>query len=220
MLTFTESEIEIFAIEELQRIGFTHIPGPSIAPDAEPAQQKLFMAESAGMINWPGKRASYGDVILRHTLEQTVRRLNPLIPGATRQEAIKAVLDVYSPQLIDANESFHKMLAEGVPVTIQKDGQERGERVWLVDFQNPENNEFFVINQLTVVEHNQNKRPDAILYLNGLPLVVIELKNPADEHATVRKAFDQIQTYKIVIVNGRDKVYQKWSFKSIPLLEE
>ena len=91
------------------------------------------------------------------------------------------------------------MLAEGVPVTVQKDGQERGERVWLVDFQNPENNVFFAINQFTVIERNQNKRPDVILFVNGLPLVVIELKNPADEHATIRKAYDQIQTYKTVI---------------------
>ena len=91
------------------------------------------------------------------------------------------------------------MLAEGVPVTVRKDGQERGERVWLVDFQNPENNSCFAINQYTVQERNQNKRPDVILFVNGLPLVVIELKNPADEHATIRKAFDQIQTYKAII---------------------
>jgi type I site-specific restriction-modification system R (restriction) subunit/very-short-patch-repair endonuclease len=118
---------------------------------------------------------------------------------ASRQEALKSALSVFSPQLLDANESFHKMLAEGVPVTIHKDGQERGERVWLVDFHNPENNVFFAINQFTVIEHNQNKRPDVILYVNGLPLVVIELKNPADENATIRKAYDQIQTYKKVI---------------------
>jgi len=86
-----------------------------------------------------------------------------------------------------------------VPVTVRKDGQDRGERVWLVDFQNPENNVFFSINQFTIIERNQNKRPDIILYVNGLPLVVIELKNPADAHATIRKAYDQIQTYKIVI---------------------
>ena len=82
---------------------------------------------------------------------------------------------------------------------MQKHGQERGERVWLVDFQNPEHNVFFAINQFTVSERNQNKRPDVILFVNGLPLVAIELKNPADEHASIRKAYDQIQTYKIVI---------------------
>ncbi|MBI4288435.1 MAG: type I restriction endonuclease subunit R [Chloroflexi bacterium] len=91
------------------------------------------------------------------------------------------------------------MLAEGIPVTVIKDGQERGDRVWLVDFQDPENNVFFAINQFTVAEHNQNKRPDVVLFVNGLPLVVIELKNPADKQATLRKAFDQIQTYKSVI---------------------
>ncbi|MBI2954380.1 MAG: type I restriction endonuclease subunit R [Chloroflexi bacterium] len=91
------------------------------------------------------------------------------------------------------------MLAEGVPVTVQGDGQERGERAWLVDFQNPDDNEFLAVNQFTVVEHNQKKRPDVVLFVNGMPLVVIELKNPADEHATVRKAYDQIQTYKAVI---------------------
>ena len=81
---------------------------------------------------------------------------------------------------------------------MMKDGQGRGERVWLVDFQNPENN-LSAINQFTVTEHNQNKRPDVILFVNGLPLVVIELKNPADTQATIRKAYDQIQTYKTVI---------------------
>ena len=164
----------------------------------KPAQAFL-VAETAPPYGEPEKRASYGDVVLKHTLEQAINRLNPAVPETARQEALKAALSVFSPQLIDANEAFHKMLAEGVPVTVQKDGQERGERVWLVDFQNPENNVFFAINQFTVTEHNQNKRPDVILFVNGLPLVVIELKNPADEQATIRKAYDQIQTYKTVI---------------------
>lgn len=194
----TESEIEIFSLDELKQLGFSYIPGPSIAPDVETAQAFL-IAEPTPPYGEPEKRASYGDVVLRHTLEQAIHRLNPALPETARLEALKAVLSVFSPQLIDANEAFHKMLAEGVPVTVHKDGQERGERVWLVDFQNPENNVFFAINQFTVIERNQNKRPDVILYVNGLPLVVMELKNPADEHATVRKAFDQIQTYKNVI---------------------
>ena len=198
MTAFTESEIEIFSLDELKQHGFSYIPGPSIAPDAE-ATQDFLVAEPAASYGVPEKRATYGDVVLKHTLEQAINRLNPTLPESARQEALKAALSVFSPQLIDANEAFHKMLAEGVPVTVQKDGQERGERVWLVDFQNPENNVFFAINQFTVIEHNQNKRPDVILFVNGLPLVVIELKNPADEHATVRKAYDQIQTYKTVI---------------------
>ncbi|RJP60845.1 MAG: type I restriction endonuclease subunit R [Deltaproteobacteria bacterium] len=198
MIAFTESEIESFSLDELTQIGFSCIPGPSIAPDVE-APQDFLVAEPATPYGEPEKRASYGDVVLRHALEKAINRLNPAVPETARQEALKAALSVFSPQLIDANEAFHKMLAEGVPVTVRKDGQERGERVWLVDFQNPDNNVFFVINQFTVIERNQNKRPDAILFVNGLPLVVIELKNPADAHATIRKAFDQIQTYKTVI---------------------
>jgi len=191
MTSFTESEIEIFSLEELGKQGYTCIPGPVIAPDAEPAQSSLFPELE--------RRSSYADVVLKRTLEEAIVRLNPTLPVSARQEALKAALSVFSPQLIDANESFHRLLTEGVPVIIQKDGQERGERVWLIDFQNPGNNVFFAINQFTVKENNQNKRPDIILFVNGLPLVVIELKNPADHAATVRKAYDQIQTYKTVI---------------------
>jgi type I restriction enzyme R subunit len=198
MSAFTESEIEIFSLDELGRLGFSYVPGPSIAPDVE-AVQGFFMADSTGSYGVAEKRSSYSDVVLKHTLEKTIKQLNPKVPESARREALKSALSVYSPQLIDANEAFHKMLVEGIPVTMRKEGQERGERVWLVDFQNPENNTFFAINQFTVTECNQNKRPDVILFVNGLPLVVIELKNPADETATVRKAYDQIQTYKKVI---------------------
>jgi len=198
MPAFTESEIETFSLDELKRLGFYYIPGPSIAPDVE-ARAGLFTAEPAPAYGAPEKRKDYGEVILKSTLEEAIARLNPKISAPAREEALKTVLAVYSPQLIDANEAFHKMLTEGVPVAVRKDGQDRGERVWLVDFQNPENNVFFSINQFTIVERNQNKRPDIILYVNGLPLVVVELKNPADAHATIRKAYDQIQTYKTVI---------------------
>ena len=198
MTAFTESEIEVFSLDELKKIGFSYVPGPSLAPDAD-ATQPFLVRETTPPYDAPEKRARYGDVVLKHTLEQAINRLNPTVSETARQEALKTVLAVYSSQLINVNEDFHKILTEGVPVTVQKDGQERGERVWLVDFQNPENNVFFAINQYTVEEHNQNKRPDVILFINGLPLVVIELKNPADEQATVRKAYDQIQTYKAVI---------------------
>jgi type I restriction enzyme R subunit len=197
----TESAIEIFTLDELKKLGFSFITGPSIAPDVDEVMQQaaLPVAESFTPYGTLDKRASYSEVVLMPILEQAIHRLNPAIPETARLEALKAVLSVFSPQLIDANESFHKMFAEGVPVTVQKDGQERGERVWLVDFQNQQNNIFFAVNQFTVVENNQNKRPDVILFVNGLPLVVIELKNPADHQATIRKAYDQIQTYKTVI---------------------
>lgn len=191
MTSFTESEIEAFSLDELQGLGFSYIPGPVIAPNEETGQGFL-IAEPTPLYGRPEKRASYSVVILKLTLEHAIHKLNPKVPESARQEALKMALSVYSPQLIDANETFHKFLTEGVPVTVRIDGQERGEKVWLVDFQNPENNTFFAINQYTVVERNQNKRPDVILFVNGLPLVVIELKNPADEQATIRKAYDQI----------------------------
>ncbi len=196
MTAFTESEIEVFSLEELRKIGFIYLPGPSIAPEDEILKQQI--AENTLPYGEP-KRESYSDVILTHSFAAAVKRLNPIVPETARQQAIKTVLSIYSPQLIDANEIFHKYLTEGIPVDVMKDGQERGERVWLVDFQNPENNTFMAINQFTVAEHNQNKRPDVILFVNGLPLIVIELKNPAETQATVRKAYDQIQTYKSVI---------------------
>lgn len=198
MTAFTESDIEVLSLEELQNSGFNYIAGPAIAPDVDTSQP--FLSHETG----PGydileKRSSYEDVIIKSTLEAAIERLNPSLPSTLRQEAFKAVLSVYSPQVVSTNEDFHKMLTEGIPVTTNKDGQERGERVWLVDFQNPDNNTFYAVNQFTVTENNQNKRPDVILFINGLPLVVIELKNPADAQATIRKAYDQIQTYKTVI---------------------
>jgi type I restriction enzyme R subunit len=199
MTAFTESEIEVFSLDELKQQGFAYVAGPSIAPDAGPIQDFLIIETPITSYSLTEKRATYGDVVLTRTLELAIERLNPTLPVAARREALKTVTSLFSPQLIDANEAFHKMLVEGVPVTIRKAGQERGERVWLVDFQKPENNVFIAINQFTVIEKNRNKRPDVILFVNGLPLVVIELKNPADAHATVRKAYDQIQTYKIVI---------------------
>ncbi|MDX9714199.1 MAG: type I restriction endonuclease subunit R [Dissulfurispiraceae bacterium] len=198
MNKFTESEIEVFSIDELRQLGFSYVPGPSLAPDADPLQNEL-IAESDAAYNAIEKRGSYNDVVLKHTLAHAVRLLNPALPESVLDEALKVVLAIYSPQLVDANETFHRLLTEGVPVTVMKDGQERGERVWLVDFSNPEKNLFFVVNQFTVVEGEQNKRPDLVLYVNGLPLVVIELKNPADPDATVRTAYDQIQTYKATI---------------------
>ncbi len=197
MYNFTESEIENYSLDELKELGFSYVPGPAIAPDDGVGAAGV--AEPGAVYGSFERRDSYEDVILKHALEQAIERLNPTVSEAVRQEAFKAVLSVFSPQLIEGNEAFHAMLAEGVAVTVHKDGQERGERVWLVDFQKPENNVFCAINQFTVREHNQHKRPDVILYVNGMPLVVMELKNPADANATIRKAYDQIQTYKAVI---------------------
>ena len=146
-----------------------------------------------------GKRNSFEDVLLIERLEEALRRINPSISEQVIEDAVRQVQRVHSPQLIAGNEAFHRMLTEGVKVSYQREGRERGDIVWLVDFQNPGNNDFVVCNQFTVIENNVNKRPDVILFVNGLPLVVIELKNPADENATIKSAFKQIQTYKEAI---------------------
>lgn len=182
MSRITESAIEDFVIELLISQGYQYIFGPDIAPDGDKPE-----------------RATFGDVILFGRLRKAVERINPHIPTEAREDAIKQVQRFNAPDLIANNEAFHRMLTEGINVSYNKDGIERGDLVWLIDFNNPENNDFLVVDQFTVVENKVNKRPDVVIFVNGLPLVVIELKNPIDEQATLRSAFDQIQTYKQMI---------------------
>ncbi len=179
MNRITESEIEEFAIKLLENLGYQYIYGPSIAPDSDTPVRK-----------------SFEDVLLIEQLKSAIGRINPEIPKDAREDAIKQIQRLNFPELIVNNEAFHRMLTEGVKVSYQKDGNVRGDFVWLIDFKCPGNNEFTVINQFTVIEEGINKRPDIILFVNGLPLIVIELKNPADEKATVKSAFKQLQTYK------------------------
>jgi len=178
----TESAIEDFAIKLFERLGYSYVYAPDIAPDGDNPE-----------------RAHYDEVILKDRLWAAVQRINPSVPRHALQEAVKDVERIHSPELLANNETFHRMMTEGVKVTYQKDGQDRGDLVWLIDFAKPENNEFVVANQFTVIENNQNKRPDIILFINGLPLVVIELKNAADENATIKSAYKQIDTYKHTI---------------------
>jgi type I restriction enzyme R subunit len=179
MTKLFEDDIEQYAIEELQALGYGYLHGPAIAP-GEPQAERI----------------SYEEVILLGRLKRAIDHLNPNIPEPARQEALKQVQRIHSPVLITANEEFHRMLTDGITVNYQKDGNTRGDLVWLVDFEHPENNEFLAVNQFTIIQENINKRPDVVLFVNGLPLVVIELKNAADENATVHSAFKQIQTYK------------------------
>ncbi len=182
MSKLTESAIELFAIEQFEQLGYQYVYGPSIAPDAEQPE-----------------RNRWDEVLLRGRLMQALQRINPNMPEAILQSALKEVARLHSPDLLASNEAFHRLLTEGVNVTYQKDGVQRGDLVWLVDFNHPENNEFLVINQFTVIENNVNKRPDLVLFVNGIPLVVIELKNPADENTTLKSAFKQLETYKHTI---------------------
>lgn len=182
MKPLAESIIETFAIEELQKQGYEYIFGPVIAPDGEHSE-----------------RQSYSDVVLIKRLRLAIHRLNPSIPEAAREQAVREVMHISSPDQLNNNEKFHVFLTNGVDVEYHSDGETWGGKVWLIDYENPVNNEFLVVNQFTIIENNSNKRPDIILFVNGLPLVLLELKNPADENATIRKAFDQLQTYKSVI---------------------
>lgn len=182
MSIITENDIELYTIEELDKQGFKYVYGPSIAPDGEVPE-----------------RQAYHDILLVGRLRAAIQKLNPHIPADAQEQALNIVQRIASPDLLNNNEIFHKLLIEKVKVPYQQDGYERSHEVALIDFENPLDNEFLVINQYTVIENNQNKRPDILLFVNGIPLVLIELKNAADENATLRKAYDQIQTYKATI---------------------
>lgn len=182
MTTLTESQIESFTIQLFKHLGYKALYGPNIAPDGPNPL-----------------RASLEEVVLKESLRKAVRRINHELPASVCEDAVNEVLRIASPDLLANNELFHRMLTEGVSVSVHREGSERGELVWLIDFDNPLNNEFAVINQYTIVENGRNKRPDLILFVNGLPLVVIELKNAADENATLQSAFRQVETYKKAI---------------------
>lgn len=195
MTRITEHSIEDFAIKLLEHLGYEYIYAPSIGPEF-PSDGGVSAESGRGGSD---QRSSYEEVLLTHRMAEAVRRINPTVPPAAQEEAIKEIQRIHSPEVLTNNESFHRLLTEGIKVSYQKDGQQRGDLVWLIDFNTPENNDFIVANQFTVVEDGVNKRPDVILFVNGLPLVVIELKNAADENATIKSAFRQIETYKAVI---------------------
>ncbi len=182
MSKLTENAIEDFAIKLFEKQGYQYIHAPDIAPDGERPE-----------------RSHYDEVILKDRLRSSLQRINPSVPLPSLQEAQKEVERIHSPDTLTNNETFHRMMTEGINVSYQKDGQDRGDLVWLIDFANLENNEFVVANQFTVIENNQNKRPDLVLFVNGLPLVVIELKNATDENATIKSAYKQLETYKQTI---------------------
>jgi type I restriction enzyme R subunit len=167
-------------------VGYRPLHGPTIAPEGEHPE-----------------RSSYQQVLLPGRLREAIDRLNPQIPGTAREDALRQVLDLGIPALLSANRHFHKLLVGGVPVQYQKDGETRGDLVRLIDWAEPSKNEWLAVNQFsikgTVGPNSHTRRPDIILFVNGLPLVLLELKNPADEHADIWKAFDQIQTYKAQI---------------------
>jgi len=130
-------------------------------------------------------------------LRDAISRINPHVPAEAQEEAVRRVIRTETPNLLENNRRFHRMLVDGIDVEYQADGRTVHDKVWLVDFANEDNNDWLAVNQYTVIEDKHNRRPDVVLFVNGLPLVVIELKNAADENATTKKAFDQLQTYKL-----------------------
>jgi type I restriction enzyme, R subunit len=179
--SITENEIEEIALSYLQNLGYSYILGTTLSPDGEHPERQ------------------YTDVVLTARLRDAIDKLNPSITQDAKEDALKKVLRTESPNALINNETFHKYLTEGLDVEVRTADGIRGEKVYIVDFENAENNEFLAINQFTIIEGNQNKRPDIILFVNGLPLVVIELKNAVVEKADVEAAFNQIQTYQNTI---------------------
>ncbi len=180
MSSFSESIVEQAALAWLESIGYEVLSGPDIAPGE-------MLAE----------REDYGQVVLEGRLRQALQRLNPQAPPDAIEEAFRKLTRLDSPSLVTGNRVLHRYLVEGVPVEYQRpDGSIGGDLVRVFDYDDAEHNEFVAVNQFTVVEDRRERRPDVVLFVNGLPLAVIELKNAASDGATIWSAFNQLQTYK------------------------
>lgn len=182
MSILSEDHLEQAALDWLRGLGWAVAHGPDISP---PDGQT------------PGtERETYRQVVLRGRLRDAIRRLNPDIPPGALDDALRLVLNPNIPGLVQANRQFHRWLVEGVPVEFQRDGETRGARVRLIDFSDPRRNDWLAVSQFSVKGPQRTRRPDIVLFVNGLPIVVIELKNPGDESADIWAAFNQLQTYK------------------------
>jgi type I restriction enzyme, R subunit len=182
-MTFNESTVEDAALTWFGELGYAVAHGPDLAP-GEPAAE----------------RESFGEVVLVGRLREAIQRLNPSIPDEAREEALRKVLRLATPSLTQTNRAFHKLLRDGIEVEYPRpDGTVAGDHVLLVDFQSVAANDWLVVNQYTVIEGQNNRRPDIVVFVNGLPLGLIELKNAADEDATIWTAYDQLRTYKAEI---------------------
>ncbi|MFO0580247.1 MAG: type I restriction endonuclease subunit R [Polyangia bacterium] len=180
MSPLDESTVEQATLDWFAELGYSVAHGPHLAP-GEPAAE----------------RDSFSEVVLVGRLRDALHRLNPAIPEEAREEALRKVLRPETPSLVASNRRFHAMLRDGVEIEYRRpDGSIAGDRALLVDFDLPERNDWLVVNQFTVIEGQHNRRPDLVVFLNGLPLGLIELKNAADEDATIWSAWSQLQTYK------------------------
>jgi type I restriction enzyme R subunit len=174
-----ESEVENLCLNQLRNLGYGIVYGPDISEGGLASER------------------SYGEVVLVGRLQAALRRINKGIPDQAIEDAIKRVLRPESQNLIENNRAFHHLVTNGVNVQYKRpDGSIKNDVVWLFDYQTPDNNEFLAVNQFTIVEERNNRRPDIILFVNGLPIVLFELKNPSNENTTVWSAYNQLETYK------------------------
>ena len=180
MSNFNENVVEQAALEYFAELGYRRLHGPDIAP-GEPGTE----------------RSSYEDVILWGRLRAALTRINPGTDATLIDEAVKTIQRADSQSPIDENARLHQLITEDVPVEHRgDDGQLRTTSLGLVDFEEPSNNDWVAVNQFSIVENGKNRRPDVLVMVNGLPLALLELKNPAAEHATLKSAWNQVQTYR------------------------
>ncbi len=185
MSTFTESVVESAALAWLEALGYAVLHGPDIAA-GEPAAER--------------SEPNYRDVVLEQRLRQALVRLNPELPPEALEDACRKLTRTDAPSLVERNRTAHLMLVNGVTVEYRRpDGSIAGAQALVLDFDQPNNNDWLAVNQFTVAEGQHMRRPDVVLFVNGLPLAVIELKNPADENATIWSAYQQLQTYQAQI---------------------
>lgn len=179
----SEADLEDVVLGWLRELGYSVVHGPRIAP-GEPAAE----------------RTSFADVVLVGRLRAAIARINPKIPPAALEDAEKKLLRSEHPTLIENNRRFHRFLTDGIPVEYrQPDGTTKHDQVWLIDFARPERNDWAAVNQFTVIENRIDRRADVVVFVNGLPLGVLELKKPGTPSATIRGAFNQLQTYQAQI---------------------
>ena len=177
---FTESVVEQAALAWLEAIGWQIAHGPEVAPDLPAAE-----------------RSDYGEVVLAQRLRDALARLNPTLPAAALEDAFRKLTRPEGTDLIQRNRALHRLLVDGVTVEYRDaEGAIRGAQARVIDFDDPASNDWLAVNQFTVVENKHSRRPDVVLFVNGLPLAVVELKNAASEDATIWTAFQQLQTYK------------------------
>ena len=187
MKTFTESVVEDAALAWLEALGYAVLHGPDISPAGDTLTPALFQ----------GERESYSDVVLEGRLREALARLNPDLPVEAVEDAYRKLTRSDAPSLVERNHAMHRMLVDGVTVEYRRpDGSIAGAQAQVLDFHQPDNNDWLAVNQFTVAEGQHVRRPDVVLFLNGLPVAVIELKNPADEQATIWSAYQQLQTYQ------------------------